>query len=603
MSIVFPTELNVGTPITDRLIGTNLLFNRNDIGPDGTFDEVAEALQFGSLRYHGGAISESLFDIRNPDSTIAYDPVNGNEITVEPISDVLEYAAENNISATIVIPTRTYLTEETDALGHRFAVVDEEGLRDFVTKLVSGEFGAAKIEGLEIGNEYWGIGDFPQGSMTSLEYARIAADMVRIFDDTLATVEGGEGVCVLVQMGTNYGEANLRPEYADVELGRPLLDAVIQDYGLTEIPGLIYSSVDLNWAKIANEIIIQTLQDDGTLQGVDGVVAHIYSRYPVVEGSRDEAIDNIEETWGLLDQNFETWITEWSQKSNTSAFERLTDYGLNTAHELIDMVGIFVERGVTASYYWTAQHNTRTTLARLTEPGDEPEVDITAVGHAFAMLRQNLIGLHVVDPAPRDTHSNSFVTDGIDSRAYAGQEKVVFYFANEAETTQTVDVDLGQLVTSFGSAEITRLGVEDGQDPGNSASTPVLTDIPETEVVNGTRLTTTLNTKELLQVVLYAPEYDAAFTEKLDAAEALELAERDPHPGVDPDSDVDPDVDPDPDLDPDPDPIDDLPRVDPPEDPQKPKPEDDGGSDIGFSGLAEMLPALLLPLIFLLAGG
>ena len=152
---------------------------------------------------------------------------------MEPSSGVAGWAAAEGIPMTVVLPTRTYLTTETDAEGNRFAAVDEVAVRVFVTRLMEGEFGAAQVVGPEIGNECWGIGDFDQGSMNSLEYGRLAADMV-----------------------------------------------------------------------------------------------------------------TIERTWRAVNPGIETWVTEWSQKGDTRSFDPLQDYGLNTANELIDLVGFIADHDV-----------------------------------------------------------------------------------------------------------------------------------------------------------------------------------------------------------------------------------------------------------------
>ncbi len=517
MTAQLPDNFDICRCVNPVLYGGNMLFHRNNIGPDGNFDELVGELGLTSLRYPGGAISEAMFDIRNPDATSAIDPNTSDAVPIEPLSEVAAFAAANDIALTIVVPTRTYLGTATDAFGHRLPDVDAEGLRDFVTKLVGGQFGAARIEALEIGNEYWGIGDFAQGSMTTLEYARVATEMTRIMDDTLATVPGGDDVAILVQMGTNYGYADLSADYADVPRGAELDSVVRSEYDLPADVNFLTASGDMNWTRVANHIIIEQFADAGVLDQVDGVVTHIYSRYPDSESSRHWSLDIIESTWGEEVPGIETWVTEWSRKAKTDVFDD-TDYGLKSAHELVDMIGVFGAHEVDGAYYWTPQHNTLTALAGMTETPEGTPPPLTAAGEIFRMMANNIEGANVVDLAPADPHTNAILQGGIDIHAYIKPGQMVMYLANANDSAENIELDVSNYLDDYDSVQLTRLGVRDGQNPGDPQSEPVVTDIDPATSVDGMVLTQTFKPFEILQVVVNGANFSPDMTAELIAA-------------------------------------------------------------------------------------
>lgn len=594
MALVLPADFALCRCIQQTPFGGNMLFHRNNIGPDGNYDELIEELGLTSLRYPGGAISEEMFDIRNPNATVAIDPTTGDSVPIEPLSDVAGYAAEKGLTLTVVLPTRKYLSGELDELGHRLPAVDAEAVRTFVTDLVGGTYGAAKIIGLEIGNEYWGIGEIEDGSMTTLEYARVASEMTRILDETLATVPGGEDVSILVQMGTNYGEAALDPDYASVPRGAALDSAVRADYDLPEDVNFLTASGDINWTILSNHIIMQQMSNDGTLDKVDGVIAHIYSRYPQLESSRYRQLDIIEKTWGEELPEVEKWVTEWSRKAATDAFERDTDYGLKTAHEIVAMFSVMGQNKVEAAYYWTPQHNTVTALSKMVQTPEGEAPPLTAAGEMYKLMSEH-IRLHSgLDMNPGDPNTNGIAVDGVNYYAYVKPAGLVFYVASESDSVRDVEMDFSTYVDAYDSVEVTRLGVTPGADPGNPQAKPVVTVLDPAESVQDAVLTTTLQPYEVVQLVVSGANLTKQLTEDL---AAFRTKVGTPLDGliIDPEDDLSGILPGDPDTDPDTEtpPPDDVVVENPDEEP--PPPEDDGG------GVADLLFALGLPILLAVA--
>lgn len=584
-------DFSIGEDVNNGIFGGNFLFHKNSISDTGTFDEAAEQIGVDSLRYPGGAISEVLFDIGNPDSPTAIDPVSGDVVSVTPISDFLEFAAETGRAVTIVIPTRKFLTSEQDELGHRYEAVDEDQLRTFVNDVLNGVYGNAEIEAFEIGNEYWGIGDFEQGSMTTLEYARVSSKMAEILDETIATSGSGQDPSVLVQIGSNNREANLRTVYEGYATPQEKVAALEADYQLKFSGNVIYKGGDLDWDRIANEILINEFQNDGTIDAVDGIAFHVYSRAPVIESSRYRHFDTIDETWGQLDKDFELWITEWNQKAKTFALDPEEDFGLKAAHELIDLVGVFAEEDVTGAHIWAVQHNTKTAL---TEPQADPTQAATMnpTGEIFCMMQEHLPGTRLVDLDLSADRPFAYDGEGFEFHAFASEGKFVGYLASVSDQDVDVDLAFGNIITGWESASVTRLGVAEGDDPGDPKATPVVTEEdPEQALADG-EVITTLKPYEIIQIVFEAPDYTEEFADALDGSTAPVVVEPD-ELLVDAEV-IDPsDLGAGPDLPPQLAPVE--------EETEEAAPEEDGGSDGG--GFEGMLGFLLLPLLIGLGMG
>ena len=244
-----------GQQYTQEIFGANILASRDQLGEDGTYDNAAEALGVQHIRYPGGSLTEDYFDLSNPDNTTAIDPDTGREVELLPYTEFMTYAEENDIDVTIVLPTRNFLTEETDANGHRFADVDENALRGFIQDTLNGEHGSPTIRAFEIGNEYWGSGE-----MDSLEYGRVASQMAQILNDELDSHSEGDTayseVDVLVQNGQNYGSARLVGDYDHLDTAEEQLEAIMEDYNVELDESFVFNSGNISWARVANEIIL-----------------------------------------------------------------------------------------------------------------------------------------------------------------------------------------------------------------------------------------------------------------------------------------------------------------------------------------------------------
>ena len=192
---------------TSDIFGANVLSSRDKIGEEGTYDEKVEALGVDHIRYPGGSLTEDYFDLRDPNKSSAIDPDTGNQVDLIPYSDFMAYAEENDIDVTVVLPTRYYLSQETDENGHRTEAIDDAVLREFIRDTLNGEYGEPTVRAFEIGNEYWGSGE-----MSALEYGRVSSRMAEIIQDEISKhpeADVFEDIDILVQNGQNYGSSRL----------------------------------------------------------------------------------------------------------------------------------------------------------------------------------------------------------------------------------------------------------------------------------------------------------------------------------------------------------------------------------------------------------
>lgn len=537
---VLDTNISVGGDIHSGLFGGNFLFHRDIPGEDGTFTETADALGVTGLRYPGGAITEVLFDIENPDATSAYYPGSGAEESICPLSKFMQFAEETDRPVTIVLPTRHYLTEEEDELGHSYADVDEAALRQFVQDTVSGYYGSPEIKAFEIGNEYWGIGDWEDGSMSTLEYARVASEMTRIINDELSTFpqdSGAQDIDIVVQIGTNYREANLRGDYDEFDDPDDVLAAINFDYGTELDDSFIMTTGAVDWSEIANAIMINHFQDEGTLEMVDGVAAHIYTRGPELPGSRYHALDTIAETWGSLDQPVEIYITEWNQKTNSEAFDPEEGFGLRTPMEMINILEAMADAEVESADVWAIQQNTRTSLA-----SHEGDTELNVPGIFFGMMSENLQGLSVIDLDPL-TRETELQDNGFEVHMFGGEDRFVMYFMSNDELGADVNFNFHQVTGDWETATVTRLGVVEGDAPGDPDARPALTTLDEEEALENSIFMEDLEPFEIIQVVLENPTYTPQMQSYLGISEDP-LDKIDPELLLDDDDDDDAAADP-----------------------------------------------------------
>ncbi|WP_323769511.1 type I secretion protein [Antarctobacter sp.] len=549
MPILSVPLASAGEAATAWLFGGNLLAPRAPMTGPGSHAEAVEALGVTSLRYPGGSLTESFFDLSDPDSPTASDNETGEVVDFMPLSDAMDYAGDTGRAVTIVLPTREQISDTRfDDNGDRFAAVDEAELRAFVREVITGEYGDAPVAGFEIGNEYWG-----SGRMNAVEYGRVASEMTRIIDSELQALaplypEAAE-VDILVQMGTNFGESSLDEVYdgfTDAEIAADLNATYGLDLSLT---------ARIDWTEVNNLLVIEQF-DAAELDAVDGIIAHVYSRGPDAPHTRYFHLDQIQDTWFEENPDLEIHVTEWNLRSNSSSLDEAQDYGLFQAQEMLEQVEAFMAEGVDAAQVWPLIQNTPSALSEgMSYSGNTPP------GEMFALMSENLPGMTMLDFAPNDARETEYEGAGIEVHGFAdGDDMLLYIMAPQGGGMVQTGVDLRPLVADVGGVEAVVLGVAPGQAPGDTSSDAVLERLDPEDVYDGGQVDVVLAEGEILQLRLVDVTPTASFAPVFDST-APGAGPAEPVVVLDDITEMEPLVDPVPDAQADaPDPATDAPR-------------------------------------------
>ena len=505
MDILEPKNI-INKEFDIELFGAIILATRDQLGEDGTYDDVAENIGIESIRYPGGSLTEHYFDLANPDNSKVIDINSGQPLDFLPYSEFMSYAEDAGKSVTIVLPTQKYLSQQVDANGNRFAQIDEDTLRGFMRDTLDGIYGTPSIRAFEIGNEYWG-----SGQMSSVEYGRVSSRMAEIVNEEISHHSGADNIFsdtdIVVQMGENYNYARLNDDYAHYESADEKIAALNKDYNLNLDRSILTPGGKISWPQLANKLIINEFDTESEQNAIDGVVAHIYSTAPNNLNSRYFDFNTINKTWTKEFDDLTTYVTEWNLRSNTSALDKTKDYGLKQAHELINMVEAMAENDVDVAHIWAVQHSSAANLS-----GDEGVTELRIPGEMFRMLAKNLPGTKAVDLGHRFSSETEASGPEADVHVFQGDDKMVAYIASTANHDSSQNIDFSKLLAETGQVTITRLGAVEGQNPGFHQSAPEVSSIDPDDVLDGRTLNVELAPYEIIEVVFDNPEFSSELT-------------------------------------------------------------------------------------------
>jgi hypothetical protein len=489
-----------GSEIKQDLFGVNFLFDSDTIEEGDPYPAALENVGVNLVRYPGGAITERFFDITDPDRSTTYDVLKEKDVELVPLTDFLSFASENGLAVNIVLPTNGFLTVQTDENGDRFADFNHDELTTFVEDVLAGSYGDATIKSFEIGNEYWG-----SGGMSAVEYGRLASEMSGVIDNAIVNVSVAEDTNfdteIIVQSGTNFLHSRLTDDFSETLSGIEILDTLTSNYGVEFDENTLWSTGDVNWSYVNDQLIADQFNSSQTMDNVDGVVAHIYSKGSESLGSRDAFLKQIDENWGNDEDHKDIHITEWNQKSGTDALVADEDYGLLQAHEILNIVESFSEFDVEAAYAWPLSQNTRTALSYRQDDGE-----LSPPGEMFRMMSENLVGTRPIGLLESNLGETEQSIGEIDAHSFWGNERLVFYFASTSETDSTTFVDLSGLLSDFDTGSARRLGVADGENPTNSRSDAVVEELQIDQLYEDGILDVVLGPFEIFEVVFEGTE-------------------------------------------------------------------------------------------------
>ncbi|MEM7190426.1 MAG: hypothetical protein AAF439_12510 [Pseudomonadota bacterium] len=422
-----PGDLFTGAVVTDGHFGANYLFNRESFNEqigDGAFDETIETLGVSHVRYPGGTIAETQFDLSAPDNTLqTTNLITGAAISntaqhrLTPLSEFMAAAVGGGLKVTIVLPTARYLDDILAGGTARQAI--EAEVKAFIATLMTMP-GAGQIELLEIGNEYATLG------LTPAEYGRIADAMIPWVAEALAAAPCADPAIAL----------QLSPKSARVE-------ETMQ--------------------------ILQKLSDPARA-AVDAVIIHNYRPTPWDEAATTAGkFDHAAAAEQFLGRELLVAVTEWNV-GNASPND-----GLLQGAGLLEMFHQHATSGVDLAHVWPILENNSTRLAAdVTDPGSA--ADLIIGGEIFRQMSQSLRGAQLLNIDPYLDVDGDEQTDLL-LHAYALQGGGGVLFLSSLQPVEhEISLDLSAISSLVGAGRvwITRTGVAEGTDPTSAEALPVM---------------------------------------------------------------------------------------------------------------------------------
>jgi Ca2+-binding RTX toxin-like protein len=479
------TSTYAGDAATDDLFGANLLFNRDVGGALDTYTTGIQSLGVGTIRYPGGTIAESMFDLANPNSSSqhflttasAFDPDGSGPLTPQTmgLSDTLEYCADQNLSMTFVMPTVRFVGETRDAQGNRYADVDVDLVHDFTIDLLSEALeNGVTVTSIELGNEWWVDNSHLWGeNLSAVEYGRIASSLAAIIQDAIDEFEATHSLPaswvepdIVVQVGPGGNAEWVTPA------GEPLP------------PGYVGPRVS------STELIFKEFNTTAEQRAVDGVVLHDYTSgtYDNINGYRYNSFD----LWDDLaagDPDFQEadrYVSEWNIKHGN---ESLT--GLQQAGGMVSMMSEMMRAGVDHATAWPVQQTTDNPLTLNTGKAGEEWMGLSAGGEAFRMMEESLQGLQVIPlkGAPSNCEVNAF----------GDEDRVVLFISNKTGGTIDLNLDVSSLTGDYTHVWGTLLTTE-GSDPLDPNLVPAVINMSASQVSTGGSVDMELGAYELVRI-------------------------------------------------------------------------------------------------------
>ena len=476
-------QKRIGDPVSKEMFGTNFLFNRD--GHDSaqivsnTYSQFITEANVVTLRYPGGTITETMFDLENPNShTQNYiNPIDKSVTTLSLVA-FLDYASNIDATVTIVLPTYRFLNTIVDSRGHRtVSLSDDKIIRDFIKKCLSeAQVLGVQIKAFELGNEWYVDNSNLFGFiMTPIEYGRVASYLANLVQEEITLFRLNQGLSfewnepdIAVQVGPGG-----RAEWYTVE-GFKITDT--------------YTGIRVS----ATELIFNEFDTRKEQAAVDAIITHRY-----LQGS-DSLVDGWAytpfKTWAelaLSDSDFKVakrYVTEW----NVAADNKI-EAGIKQFDSLILLFSEMMQAGVDHANIWAVQQRNPTRLIGNSGIGNETWGGLSFGGIAFDLMSAQLRDQYVML-----TNINSSI---IRSVTFGSDDKIVIFLTNTSGLSTSETVNLQQLAPTFHHGmivEVSATGVST-QNPLGKANVLVSTD--QSRFINGT-VSLQFSPNETIMIVL-----------------------------------------------------------------------------------------------------
>ena len=407
MDIDFSVPTNASYEVSNLMFGANILFNRDRLGDDGTYDDVFDSIGFKSVRYPGGSVSEWYFDIDRPDKPKSKDSTTGENQQLIPLSEFIAWAGLAGVGVDIVIPTSDLVRSDGTVRKDAY-----DRVKKFVYDVLDGKYGEANILSFEIGNEYW-----LEGKLNIEQYTEIADVVARAAQAAIDTIPNlDEEPSVVVQAG-QYGKYSTEP----------------------------------GWQQ--NDYLMNNLTD-AAAEAIDAVAIHYYARGDYSDlASHDYYFDRLD-TWANRPEfkDIEFHMTEWSTENWDT-----NETGLKLASTMLWMMGRMVERGVDAAYVWPVQQNTHNDLS-----GDEGSTELTHGGEMMRMMTESIAG---------ETIYGRINYEWGDLYIFSSETGLTVFAASRTSEALDLTFDMDRVAISEGHYDIEILGSDGSPGDHNAEAT------------------------------------------------------------------------------------------------------------------------------------
>lgn len=476
MTTVLDYPMPTAFVVSEAMFGGNDLFKYNWLsGPKASFPDAANTLGLSSLRYPGGSMTESDFDVFHPDGP----PLNA--VPGAPyvgITEFLNFASASERPVTITLPTAKMYAGQYDANSSSPREIQQtylDAVLSYVRNLLTHDdrggdaLPNVPISAFELGNEYWGA---ESGNMTGKEYGRLvntlAPALADLFNEILGP--GAPHPQILVQMGSPWGR-----QYSD---------------------GIYSSLVGTDeWAhkiQISNHDIIDQITDPNAITAISGLIEHYYYN------EHGTALPQTSQAVQYIDADFSQWaaagyananlfITEWGVDQHNTA-----QFGLKAASVLIEQMEHMLAMGVDAAFAWPVQ-GWETALAGSTD--SDPV--LSPAGAAFKLMVENLVGTTLLAGEPSG--------GPLEVDTFASDRTIIFYVMSRSETSQRVDLDVSKMVGEFTLVDGTKIGISGGLGVNDPSAPALLTHYSASDIGIGSTMHFTLTPFEVMQVIFKMP--------------------------------------------------------------------------------------------------
>ncbi|MFT6674403.1 MAG: hypothetical protein ACJAVM_000574 [Sulfitobacter sp.] len=413
-----------GAFVSAKMFGANAVYERTDAGAlSENYQTAADALGVTTIRFGGGQSDPdpSKADSQGNSWKGGTDWINIVEMVDgklhSELMTFLDHAQQDgSYKVLLVIPTKLM------DISHYWDFASE--ITEFVHRVAS-QYGDL-IDGFQIGNEYWEIGETAYG-----EKASIAAEAILAGLDAAGIAEADQPQ-ILVQMATPGNSGSEFPATPGV-----------QDFTARLVA--------------ANQQIIDQLSDTARA-AIDGVTEHYYyNKSDYTFGARDNEVNFINRDYAVwedaFDKDLQFHITEWNIRTTTTSQQ-----GMVAGSTLIKQFENMIEMGVDAAHIWALDYHSRTALTLDTDQGamlDEQGRLINSVqGAVFDLMSDSLIGKELVQATFAQSNPAVEVT------AYASASETVFYISSRSLERMDLSLDLSKVIAAHTAITAVKIALD-----------------------------------------------------------------------------------------------------------------------------------------------